>query len=160
MYHYIYYCPVDDRCFSVPSTYDISEFYDTGSGGPNPEFLATYDSEEDSLEYRDLYFNYYELRDDWDEEVYRVIQKIIDSPVIWYCLIHGDCHITDRYVTPKNPCGTQKQCICELIATVNDDRVMSTVGDLKKYFDNANDGYTVSHLESELALHQLEGLTI
>ena len=61
-----------------------------------PEILAIYDTDTDSLEMEDQYFNWYDARDDWDEEINKVIQEIINSPVVWYCLIHGDCHITDR----------------------------------------------------------------
>ena len=163
MLYNIYYCVINDKCFGWPVGKNFSEKQNF-----IPEKLATYDSETDSLEMDDKYFNWYDIKDDWDQEINKAIKEIVDSPVIWYCLVHGDCHITDRFTTPMDPCFTSSQdpknprcfCICEQIATCHLGEIVSNVGDLNKYFDDANDGYTMQHLENEFTLQQLSTMEI
>ena len=155
MIYNIYYCYSRETCFGLPSNIPVANFYTTDP--KNFEFLAIYESETDYLEYYN-YFSGYSLRDDWDQELNRVIQEIIDSPVIWYCLIHGKCHISDRYMPPKDPCNVETDCICEQIATHQSGSIISNVGDLNRYFDDASDGYTTEKLEEDLALYQFQGL--
>ena len=84
---------IRDRCLDSPAGRPLANIF--GERECIPEFLAIYESDEDSLELHDTHFNWYDARDDWDEELNRAVQEIIDSPVVWYCLIHGECHITD-----------------------------------------------------------------
>tara|TARA_R110001592_G_scaffold223944_1_gene479444 strand:+ start:695 stop:1153 length:459 start_codon:yes stop_codon:yes gene_type:complete len=152
MLYNIYYNVLNEKCFGWPAGLPLKD--------RECEFLAIYETETDSLELHDTHFNWYGTRNDWEEELNRAVQEIIDSPVVWYCLIHGDCHITDRYVSPINPCNTERGCICEMIATVHGDHIVPYVKDLERYFDDANDGYTFHHLESELASYNLENMLI
>ena len=166
MLYNIYYCPINDKCFGWPDGKKIEKRQNF-----MPEMLATYDSDTDCLEMDDEHFNWYDLKDNWDEEINRAIENIIDSPVIWYCLVHGDCHITDRFIVPLDPCFTSPShtrdqnkwrsfCICEQIATCHLGEIVSNVGDLRKYFDDANDGYKMEYLENEMASYQMNALTI
>ena len=168
MIYNIYYCVSNDKCFGWPADQELKNVFGNNGKDFMPEILAMYDSDTDSLEMEDQYFNWYDARDDWDEEINKVIQEIINSPVVWYCLIHGDCHITDRFVTPTDPCfttppypGTYRNfCICEQIATCHGDQIVSNVGDLRKYFDDAADGYTLEHLDQTLTFHNVSTLCI
>ena len=158
MLYNIFYCPNNDRCFGWPAGRPLANIF--GEREFFPEFLAIYETETDSLELHDTHFNWYGARDVWDEELNRAVQEIIDSPVVWYCLIHGECHITDRYVSPINPCNFEEGCICEMIGSVHGDQVVPHVGDLERYFHDADDGYTYHKLESELASHTLANMEI
>ena len=153
MLYDIYYCLSHDKCHA-------------GLAFQNPcgrkdsdcilEFFAIYDSETGGVEY-DKYFNWDELRGNWDKEINRAIQEVIVSPVIWYCLIHGDCHITDSCTSleTSGPCKAHSSCICEQIATYKSGEIISNVGDLVRYFDDADDGYKLEFLERELVSYKM-----
>ena len=89
MLYNIFYCPNNDRCFGWPAGRPLANIF--GEREFFPQFLAIYETETDSLELHDTHFNWYGARDVWDEELNRAVQEIIDSPVVWYCLIHGEC---------------------------------------------------------------------
>ena len=160
MIYHIGYCPSRDECFSM-SHHDPRDIYLL-------EYFAIYDSSNDTLEYDFKYFNWEECREDWDQEAEKIVKEIKESSVVWYCLVHGDCHITDILTTPMDPCFTSPRdpsnprsfCICEQIATCLSAEIISNVGDLRKYFDDANDGYTIQHFENEITSHQMNTLTI
>ena len=160
MLYHIGYCHTRDKCFSMVHI-DPSDIYLL-------EYFAIYDSSNDTLEYDFKYFNWEQFREDWDQEAERIVKEIKESSVVWYCLVHGDCHITDIKTTPMDPCFTspgdpdkwRSFCICEQIATCCEGEIISNVGDLRKYFDDANDGYKMEYLENELASYQMNALTI
>lgn len=163
MLYHIGYCPSRDECFSMDHI-DPSDIYLL-------EYFAIYDSSNDTLEYDFKYFNWEECREDWDQEAERIVKKIKEISIVWYCLVHGDCHITDIRTTPMDPCFTSPShtrdpnkwrsfCICEKIATCRMDRIFSNVGDLRKYFDDANDGYKMEYLEKEMTSYKMNTLTI
>ena len=163
MLYHIGYCPAKDECFSMTQI-DPSDIYLL-------EYFAVYDSFNDTLEYDFKYFNWGECRGDWDQEAERIVKEIKESSAVWYCLVHGDCHITDIFTTPTDPCFTSPShtrdpnnwrsfCICEQIATCHGDQIVSNVGDLRKYFDDAADGYTLQSLEQTLTFHNVSTLCI
>ena len=67
---------------------------------------------------------------------------------VFYCLQHGDCFLSNGNIPHHNPCRTQNGCRCELIASVTQTGdLVSRVGGLARYFNQANDGYHVEYLQ-------------
>lgn len=59
---------------------------------------------------------------------------------VFYCLQYGDCFLSNGNNPPHDN--------CELIAGVTQTgELVSYVGDLSRYFDQANDGYQVEYLQ-------------
>ena len=84
---------------------------------------------------------------------------------IYYCLMHGDCSFHSVGEFPLDPCNTRNACICEHIANYDTERDIilrvSHIHSLEKYFDDANDGYTLDHhLIPALTCLKMENLNI
>ena len=69
---------------------------------------------------------------------------------VWYCLRHGDCFLTSINREPERQdsrCGVLNECYYDYLGVLNlvrgirfftEDRM-----DIRNYFENQNDGYTV-----------------
>lgn len=75
---------------------------------------------------------------------------------LWYCVRHGDCFLTSRNTEPEarnSRCGVLDQCYYDYLGIITLDRnrprlYIENGIDIRRYFEESNDGYTVDMLDN------------
>jgi len=87
---------------------------------------------------------------------------------LWYCMRHGECFLTSRNIEPGSQhsrCGVLNQCYYDYLGIITVDRngprlYIEHRVNIRMYFDERNDGYTLDMLDNLVNSPELRNAAI